>query len=146
VLDPRDGAILALASWPPYDPARVATADAEALRDRAVSWAYEPGSTMKAITIAAALDKRVVTPQTTYDDKGFAIIGGRRLGDALGRADGPTTVPQVLGGSADAGAVFVASRLGADDLYAYLRAFGFGERTGLGVAARARGGGRPPGE
>src|SRR5207245_1903178 len=88
VLDPRDGAILALASWPPYDPARVATADAEALRDRAVSWAYEPGSTMKAITIAAALDKRVVTPQTTYDDKGFAIIGGRRLGNALGRAGG----------------------------------------------------------
>ena len=143
VLDPRDGAILALASWPPYDPARVATADAEALRDRAVSWAYEPGSTMKAITIAAALDKRVVTPQTTYDDKGFAIIGGRRLGNALGRAYGPTTVTQILERSANAGAVFVASRLGADDLYAYLRAFGFGERTGVDVAAEARGSVRP---
>ena len=143
VLDPRDGAILALASWPPYDPARVATADAEALRDRAVSWAYEPGSTMKAITIAAALDKRVVTPQTTYDDKGFAIIGGRRLGNALGRAYGPTTVTQILERSANAGAVFVASRLGADDLYAYLRAFGFGERTGVDVAAEASGSLRP---
>src|SRR5256712_3556884 len=96
VLDPRDGAILALASWPTYDPARVAAAEPEALRDRAVSWAYEPGSTMKAITIAAALDKRVVTPQTTYDDKGFAIIGGRGWGGARRegrRAPAPRPTP-----------------------------------------------------
>src|SRR2546428_415060 len=110
VLDPHDGAILALASWPPYDPARVATADAEALRDRAVSWAYEPGSTMKAITIAAALDKRVVTPQTTYDDKGFAIIGGRRLGEAPGGADGPAPLTQRPARPAERGAGFRARR------------------------------------
>src|SRR6266446_1628913 len=51
VLDPKDGAVLAIASSPTYDPARVGSANDEALRDRAISWTYEPGSTMKAITI-----------------------------------------------------------------------------------------------
>src|SRR5207302_1295428 len=57
ILDPRDGAVLALASSPTYDPARVGSAAPEALRDRAIAWTYEPGSTMKAITVAAAIDK-----------------------------------------------------------------------------------------
>src|SRR5207302_1714895 len=121
VMDPRDGAILALASSPTYDPAHVGSADPEALRDRTIAWTYEPGSTMKPITIAAALDKGVVTPATSYDDIGYAIIGGRRLSNALGRAYGPTNVTQILERSANAGAVFVASRLGAHDLYASLR-------------------------
>src|SRR3989442_5994008 len=113
VLDPHDGAILALASWPPYDPARVATADAEALRDRAVSWAYEPGSTMKAITIAAALGKRVVTPQTTYDDKGFAIIGGGPLGEAFGQGCSPSAATRDLRRAAHSVPGIVAGRGGA---------------------------------
>jgi cell division protein FtsI/penicillin-binding protein 2 len=142
-LDPHDGAILGIASWPTYDPARVARASTEALRDRAVSWTYEPGSTMKAITIAAALDKKVVTPATTYNDVGYAVIGGRRLNNAQGRAYGQTSVTQILERSQNAGAVFVASKLGAPDLYAYLRAFGFGDRTGVDLAAEVGGNVRP---
>src|SRR5207302_76009 len=113
VLDPRDGAVRALASSPTYDPSRVGNATNEALRDRAISWTYEPGSTMKAITIAAALDKGVVTPKTSYNDVGYAVIGGRVLSNALGKVYGPTTVAQVLERSQNAGAVFVASKLGA---------------------------------
>jgi len=143
VLDPRDGAILALASWPTFDPARVAAADPLSLQDRAVSWTYEPGSTMKAVTIAAGIDKHVVTPNTTYDDKGCAVIGGRRLCNAQGKVYGTTTVTQILERSANAGAVFVASKLGQDPLYAYLRAFGFGEATGIDLAAEATGAVRP---
>ena len=143
VLDPREGAILAIASWPTFDPARVAVADPEALRDRAISWEYEPGSTMKAITISAAIDQHVVTPNTTYDDKGCTIIGGRRLCNALGRSYGPTTVTQVLERSANAGAVFVASKLGADPFYRYLGAFGFGRPTGVDLAGEAGGALRP---
>jgi len=143
VLDPRDGAILALASAPTFDPARVASADAEALRDRAISWTYEPGSTMKAVTIAAGIDTHVVTPTTTYDDKGYAIIGGRRLNNAQGKVYGTTTVTQILERSANAGAVFVASKLGQDPLYEYLRAFGFGTPTGIDLAAEASGAVRP---
>jgi len=143
VIDPRDGAILALASWPTFDPARIGASDLGSLQDRAVSWSFEPGSTMKAVTIAAGIDKHVVTPSTTYDDKGYAIIGGRRLNNAQGKAYGTTTVTQILERSANAGAVFVASKLGQDPLYQYLRAFGFGDATGVDLAAEASGAVRP---
>ena len=143
ILDPRDGAVLALASWPTYDPASVARADPKALQDRAVSWTYEPGSTMKAITIAAAIDQHVVTPATTYEDKGYAVIGGRVLHNALGKAYGTSTVTQILEHSANAGAVFVAEKLGAEQLRAYLGAFGFGVPTGVDLAAEATGDVRP---
>jgi cell division protein FtsI/penicillin-binding protein 2 len=143
VLDPRDGAIRALASWPTFDPARVAAADPASLQDRAVSWTYEPGSTLKAVTVAAGIDTHVVTPTTTYEDKGFAIIGGRRLNNAQGKAYGTTTVTQILERSANAGAVFVASKLGQDPLYRYLRAFGFGDATGVDLAGEATGAVRP---
>src|SRR5438034_408925 len=143
VLDPRDGAVRALASSPSYDPARVAAATNEALRDRAISWTYEPGSTMKAITIAAALDKGVVTPKTSYNDVGYAVIGGRVLSNAYGKVYGPTTVAQVLERSQNAGAVFVASQLGAPDLRSYLEAFGFGAPTGVDLAAETTGRVRP---
>lgn len=143
LVDPRDGAILALASSPTFDPARVSVADPEALRNRAVSWTFEPGSTMKAVTIAAGIDKRVVTPTTTYEDKGCTVIGGRRLCNAQGKVYGTTTVTQILERSANAGAVFVASKLGQDPLYQYLRAFGFGVPTGIDLAAEAAGSVRP---
>src|SRR6266550_198708 len=143
VLDPKDGAVLAIASSPTYDPARVGNADAEALRNRAISWTYEPGSTMKAITVAAALDKGVVTASTSYQDVGYAVIGGRKLCNAQCKVYGPTTLTQILSRSQNAGAVFVASKLGAADLNAYLRSFGFGQRTGIDLAAETSGIVRP---
>jgi len=143
VLDPRDGAVLALASYPTYDPSAVAKADPQALMDRAVSWTYEPGSTMKAITIAAAIDQHAVTPNTTYVDKGCAVIGGRTLCNALGRSYGTSTVTQILEHSANAGAVFVASKLGSEQLHSYLGSFGFGRKTGIDLAAEAAGEVRP---
>jgi cell division protein FtsI (penicillin-binding protein 3) len=143
VLDPKDGALLAIASSPTYDPARVGSADAEALRNRAISWTYEPGSTMKAITVAAALDKAVITPDTSYQDVGYAVIGGRRLCNAQCKVYGPTTITQILARSQNAGAVFVASKLGAGDLNAYLQSFGFGQRTGVDLAAETAGIVRP---
>jgi cell division protein FtsI/penicillin-binding protein 2 len=86
VVDPSDGSIRALASAPTYDPAAVRIADPEALRDRAIAWPYEPGSTMKALTIAAALNEHLVTPSDWYNDVGYTIVGGRRLTNALGTA------------------------------------------------------------
>src|SRR5205823_10501164 len=144
VLDPKDGAVLAIASSPTYDPARVGSADAEALRNRAISWTYEPGSTMKAITVAAALDKGVVTPSTSYQDVGYAVIGGRKLCNAQCKVYGPTTLTQILARSQNAGAVFVASKLGATDLNAYLASFGFGQPTGIDLSAETGGTVRPP--
>ena len=143
ILDPRDGAILALASYPSYDPAAVAKADPLALMDRAISWTFEPGSTMKAVTIAAAIDRGAVTPNTTYVDTGCTVIGGRRLCNAGSKAYGTSTVTQILEHSANAGAVFVAQKLGAEQLYSYLGAFGFGEATGVDLSGEARGSVRP---
>jgi cell division protein FtsI (penicillin-binding protein 3) len=143
VLDPKDGAVLAIASSPTYDPARVGSADAEALRNRAISWTYEPGSTMKAITIAAALNERLVKPSDTYTDVGYTIVGGRRLNNALGKAYGPTTVTQILERSLNAGAAWVGQKLGAQRLADYFGRFGFGKPTGVDLAGEVSGTMRP---
>jgi cell division protein FtsI/penicillin-binding protein 2 len=143
ILDPDTGAILTLASVPRFDPNDIANADARAFADRAISWTYEPGSTMKSITIAAALNERAITPRTTYEDKGYAVIGGRTLHNAQGKAYGTLDVSGILEKSANAGAVFVAQKLGADPLYRYLRAFGFGSPTGVDLAAEVGGTIRP---
>lgn len=143
VLDPDTGAVLAIASAPGFDPNAVARADPEAFRDRAVSWTYEPGSTMKTITVAAALDARAVDPSLTYEDKGFAVIGGRVLRNAQGKVHGRLDLSGILERSANAGAVLVAERLGAERLHRYLTEFGFGQRTGVDLAAEATGMLRP---
>ncbi|MBI2773441.1 MAG: penicillin-binding protein 2 [Chloroflexi bacterium] len=143
VLDPRDGAVRAMASLPTFHPAAVATATPESLRSRAIAWEYEPGSTLKAITMAAGLDTGAVTPSSWYDDKGYADIGGRRLLNALGRAWGPTNMTQVLERSANAGAVYVGSRLGAQRLYDAIGTFGLGRPTGIDLAGEVGGTVRP---
>ena len=143
VLDPHDGAVRAMASFPTFHPGGVAAAQPESLRDRVAGWAYEPGSVMKAVTMAGGLDAGVITPNTRYDDKGYADIGGRRLYNALGRAWGPSTMTQVLEHSANAGAVFVASRLGGQKLYDTILTFGFGMPTGIDVASEVGGTVRP---
>ena len=143
VVDPSDGSIRALASAPTYDPAAVAVADPEALRDRAIAWPYEPGSTMKAVTIAAALNEKVVKPTDWYNDVGYTIVGGRRLNNALGKAYGPTTVTQVLERSLNAGAAWVGQKLGAQRLSDYFARFGFGKPTGVDLAGEVTGTVRP---
>src|SRR3989441_998325 len=105
----------------------------------------DPANRELAIGLRIATDPRRGQDLVLTLDLAVQTAVERELAAAIarGRAYGPTTVTQVLERSANAGAVFVASRLGADDLYAYLRAFGFGERTGVDVAAEARGSVRP---
>ena len=143
VVDPTDGSIRALASAPTYDPAAVRVADPEALRDRAIAWPYEPGSTMKAVTIAAALNEKVVKPTDWYNDVGYTVVGGRRLNNALGKAYGPTTVTGILERSLNAGAAWVGQRLGAQRLSDYFLRFGFGKPTGVDLAGEVTGTVRP---
>ena len=143
VIDPSDGSIRALASAPTYDPSAVRRADPDSLRDRAIAWPYEPGSTMKAMTIAAALNEHLVRPSDSYNDVGYTIVGGRRLNNALGRAYGPTTVAQILERSANAGAAWVGQKLGAQRLSGYFARFGFGRPTGVDLAGEASGVVRP---
>jgi cell division protein FtsI/penicillin-binding protein 2 len=143
VMDPRDGSLLAIASAPSYDPSAVRVADPQALIDRAVSWTYEPGSTMKAMTIAAAINEHLVRPTDWYNDVGYTIVGGRRLNNALGKAYGPTTVSQVLERSLNAGAAWVGQKVGATTLHDYFGRFGFGQPTGIDLAGEVTGTVRP---
>ncbi len=143
VIDPSDGSVRAIASAPTYDPSAVRLADPESLRDRAIAWPYEPGSTLKAMTIAAALNEHLVRPTDSYNDVGYTIVGGRRLNNALGKAYGPTTVTQVLEKSLNAGAAWVGQKLGGQRLFDYLRLFGFGRPTGIDLAGEVSGTVRP---
>jgi len=143
VLDPIDGSVRAIASAPTFDPSAVRFADPESLRDRAIAWPYEPGSTLKAMTIAAAINEHVVRPGDSYNDVGYTIVGGRRLNNALGRAYGPTTVSQILERSLNAGAAWVGQKLGGQRLADYFQLFGFGRPTGIDLAGEVSGTVRP---
>ena len=143
VVDPSDGSIRALASAPTYDPSAVRLADPEALRDRAIAWPYEPGSTMKAVTIATGIDQGIVRPTDWYNDVGYTIVGGRKLSNALGKAYGPTTVSQILERSLNAGAAWVGQKIGAQRLIDSFHAFGFGRPTGVDLAGEVSGSVRP---
>ena len=143
VLDPLDGSVRAIASAPTFDPSAVRFADPESLRDRAIAWPYEPGSTLKAMTIAAAINEHVVRPGDSYNDVGYAIVGGRRLNNALGKAYGTTTVSQILERSLNAGAAWVGQKLGAQRLASYFQLFGFGRPTGIDLAGEVSGTVRP---
>lgn len=132
VMDPENFGILATASWPAYDPNRSAElADEEPppFEDPAVSQQYEPGSVFKILTVAAALDSGMVTPDTTYHDQGSIEVGGQVLYNANRKAYGTQTVADVLIESLNVGAAWLSTQMGPDVFYRYLQDFGIGERT-----------------
>lgn len=126
----RTGEILAMASRPAFDPNAYGEAEAEALRNRALGYVYEPGSTFKALVIAAALDRGVVTPEDVVDcEEGVWYYEGRALRDYTPHGD--LTVADVLKKSSNIGAAKIALKLGAAALEESLRAFGVGRPTGV---------------
>jgi cell division protein FtsI (penicillin-binding protein 3) len=130
VMDPRTGEILAMAVRPGFDPNRVGRYAPEDLRNRLITDPYEPGSTLKMFLAAAALDEGVVTLDEVIDcEQGTLPLRGGALHDH--EPMGELTFAQVLTRSSNIGAAKVGMRLGADRLYAALRTFGFGRRTGI---------------
>ncbi|MCX6730105.1 MAG: penicillin-binding transpeptidase domain-containing protein, partial [Candidatus Portnoybacteria bacterium] len=100
---------------------------------------YEPGSVFKPITMAAALDKGVVTPQTTYNDTGKVEISGKTIENALRKGEGVQTMTQVLEKSLNTGAVFAQQKLGKDDFKEYVEKFGFADKTGIDLKGEVKG-------
>ncbi len=139
VLDVRNGDVLALASWPSYDPNRPGGAREEGARNRAVTDVYEIGSIMKVFTIAAALESGAVTPATAIDVEGgiLAVPGRKPIRDTY--HDDVLTVGGVLKRSSNVGAVKIARRLGRERLHEALRRFGFGDKTGIELPGEERG-------
>jgi cell division protein FtsI (penicillin-binding protein 3) len=138
VQDPNNGEILALASWPNFDPNDSGSATDDEKVDRAVTAAYEPGSTFKLITLAGALEQGVTNPEEVVDcQMGTILVAGRLIHDW--HPFGALTVEQVLANSSDVGTIKIALRLGAPKFDQYIRAFGFGQPTGIDLPGENRG-------
>jgi len=130
VLNPRTGAILAMANWPTFDLNNFANTDPKLFRNPALV-PYEPGSAFKIIPMAAGLQISTVTPSTTFYCRGEINIGGTKIKNAEGRAHGYETMTQVLEHSCNVGMVFVAEKLGTATFYKFVQGFGFGQPTGV---------------
>jgi len=138
VMNPNTGEILALANWPKFNPNTANDAPAEARMNRAVSALYEPGSTFKLITLAAAFDQNITRPDEVFDcENGAVYIAGHRIRDH--KAFGMLKVSEILAKSSDVGAIKIALRLGAPKFYDYIRAFGFGAPTGVDMPGESKG-------
>ncbi len=143
MLDPHTGDILAMASAPTFDVTELdlnaQDLDLSLFRNRAVTDVYEPGSVFKVITMGAALDIRVVTPDSTFNDTGAIVIGTRTIRNFDLSYHGEQTMTQVLQRSLNTGSVWVAQQLGPTAFYRYVHAFGFGESTRSGLSGEAPG-------
>jgi cell division protein FtsI (penicillin-binding protein 3) len=138
VMSPNTGDILAMANWPRFNPNDASEAPAEWRINRAVSALYEPGSTFKLITLAAAFDQDITYPREVFDcENGAIYIAGHRIRDH--KPFGLLTVSDILAQSSDVGAIKIAVRLGSPKLYEYIRAFGFGAPTGIDLPGESRG-------
>jgi cell division protein FtsI/penicillin-binding protein 2 len=145
VLDPRTGAVLAMAVYPDYDPNTRAVQDESVFVNSAVSEAYEPGSVFKVITIVSALDARTISPSSTYYDSGELLVGGRPIRNSDLKAHGETTIRDLLAKSLNVGSATVSGRMGAKKFYEYLNRFRFGHLTGIDLALETAGWVRQPG-
>lgn len=138
VMNPNTGEILAMANWPRFNPNAASGASAESRMNRAVSALYEPGSTFKLITLAAAFDQNITRPEEVFDcENGAVYIAGHRIRDH--KPFGLLSVADILAQSSDVGAIKIALRLGAPKFYEYIRAFGFGTPTGVDLPGESRG-------
>lgn len=142
VMDPRTFEILALASLPSYDPGRYTQyfdRSPPPFEDPAVSQQYEPGSVFKILTVAAALDAGLVTPETMYHDQGWIEVGGLVVENASRQAYGDQRVADVLIKSLNVGASWLSTQLGPERFYRYVQAFGIGRPTGVDLAGEVAG-------
>jgi cell division protein FtsI (penicillin-binding protein 3) len=128
IMDPHTGEILAMASWPTFNPNDYGDAPEAARRNRAVQDLYEPGSTFKLVTASAAIEEKVVTPDDMIDVSAGMIRFGSRVIDDMHRY-APLTFTDVIVKSSNVGAIKVGLRLGAERMGLYIRRFGFGRPT-----------------
>jgi cell division protein FtsI (penicillin-binding protein 3) len=138
VENPHTGEILALANRPTFNPNQRKQITPAALTNRAVSYIYEPGSKFKLVTISAALEEKLTNPNEMFDcQMGSIVYNGMRIRDS--KPHGILPVWGVLAESSDVGAIKIALRLGEDRFYKYIRAYGFGQQTGIELPGETRG-------
>jgi len=145
VLDPRTGAILAMVSSPSFDPTRIAECAADPVcaevlyTNPAIGLHYEPGSTMKIVTMAIALEEHVVYPEWAFECTGLANVDGIYFHNWDGGSHGYETLDQILLHSCNVGAVTIGQMINPETYYGYLDRLGFGHETGVDLAGEAPG-------
>jgi cell division protein FtsI/penicillin-binding protein 2 len=141
-VDPKTGAIIAMCSYPNFDPNNYrSVTDLNVFNNPIVFQNYEPGSVFKAITMAGALNEGKVTPDTTYTDYGFIMQKGWKqpIKNAESGPHGVVTMTYVLEESLNTGAVFAMQQIGAPTFAKYVQSFGFGVRTGVELESESSG-------
>lgn len=133
VMEVKTGRILALANYPTFNLNEFNTiTDYSVFRNYAVEDRYEPGSIIKSLTMAAGLDLGLITPTTTYDDKGYFEVGGYKLVNYNNEVYGKNvTMTRVLERSINTGAIFIGQELGIENLRKYFKNFGLDKITGI---------------
>jgi cell division protein FtsI (penicillin-binding protein 3) len=139
VMDPRTGAILALANWPRVDANDPDGAPEYARQDRAIQFNYEPGSTFKAFTVAGALEEGLIRPETVLHVPFELHVADRTIGEAHEDGNGDLTVEQILARSSNVGSAMIGLKLGATRFDRWVRRFGFSKPTGVDLPGEQRG-------
>ncbi len=138
VMDPYTGDVLAMAASPNFDPNEISKYRPHQWRNRAVTDVFEPGSTLKAFLLAAALEEGVIEPgDIFFCENGEYDVMDRTFHDT--KEHGWLSTKNIIRYSSNIGAIKIGEKLGESNLYHYLRAFGFGEKTGVGLPGEARG-------
>jgi cell division protein FtsI (penicillin-binding protein 3)/stage V sporulation protein D (sporulation-specific penicillin-binding protein) len=131
VIDPRSGAILAMAQAPVFDANNAGNVPYSTQRNRAVTDTYEPGSTFKLVTIAGALSQNIVSPSTKFRLRYSIHVADRVIHDAEYRPTEWLTTSEILSHSSNVGAVTIAEKLGSAALMNWIEKFGYGKTTGI---------------
>jgi cell division protein FtsI/penicillin-binding protein 2 len=139
VMDPRTGAIIAMAAEPCYSANNFFETEESLFYNPLVTAVYEPGSVMKLVTMAAALDSGTVTPATTYNDTGAIAVGGHVSYNWDRGAYGTVDMTSLLAHSLNVGAATIATWMGPTTFYDYFQRFGFGKPTGIDLFAEEPG-------
>ena len=139
IMRPRTGEILALASYPTYDPNRYGEYRPECWRNNAVTTTIEPGSIIKPFLVAAALEEGAIVPADTFDCSQPIVMYDRYKITDVKPVKGYLSVTDIIAHSSNIGVVQIGRRLGGRRYYEYLRRFGFGDRTGVVLPAESRG-------
>lgn len=139
VLDPRTGAVLAMAVSPSFDANAFGSASAERRRNRAVTDVYEPGSTFKVVTVAAALSEKIVTPTTPFTLQSSIRVADRIIHEHEPRPTRRMTVAQILSQSSNVGTITLAQMLARTRVEQWIERFGFGKQTGIDAPGESAG-------
>ncbi len=144
IMNPRNGEIYAMASTPGFNPNDYGAAAGDAIRNKPLADAYEPGSTLKCLTASAVIDKGLYTPDSKFSLPPTLKVGGRTIHEAHGRGAVTWTLTEIVTNSSNVGTVKLGLKLGKDGLYDAFSKFGLTEKTGVDFPGEAKGWLPPP--